>query len=138
MEALGARRAGSLEQLLSESDVVSIHLPLVEETHGLLGPAELALMRPNSILVNTARGDIVDTQALVAALRAGRPAAAGLDVYADEPEIPRDLRELDNAFVLPHLGSATREARRGMWRLAADNVRRVLAGDAPLTPVTPI
>ena len=135
MESLGARRAGSLARLLSESDVVSIHLPLADDTRGLIGAAELASMRPNSILVNTARGDIVDVEALVSALRDGRPAAAGIDVYSCEPKIPPALRELPNAFVLPHLGSATREARLGMWRLAAENVRRVLAGDAPLTPV---
>jgi len=136
MESLGARRAGSLERLLAESDVVSIHLPLADDTRGLIGAAELASMKPNSILVNTARGDIVDGQALVSALREGRPAAAGIDVYSHEPKIPRALRELPNAFVLPHLGSATREARLGMWQLAAENVRRVLAGEAPLTPVS--
>jgi lactate dehydrogenase-like 2-hydroxyacid dehydrogenase len=87
------------------------------------------------VLVNTARGEIVDTGALVEALRAGRLAAAGIDVYPEEPEVPAALRELSNAFVLPHLGSATREARRAMWEVAAANVRRVLKGRPPLTPV---
>lgn len=137
IEAIDARRLHDLDELLGGSDVVSIHLPLVEETHGLIGPERLRRMKPGSVLVNTARGEIVSNDALVAALRAGTPAAAGLDVYPNEPEIPETLRELPNAFLLPHLGSATREARGGMWRLATENVRRVLAGEPPVTPVEP-
>lgn len=133
--AVGATRSDTLEALLSRSDVVSVHLPLTKETRGLLGARELARMRPGSVLVNTARGEIVETAALVRALTQGPLAAAGLDVYETEPHLPADLRGLPNAIVLPHLGSATHEARRAMWRLAADNVRRVLAGERPLTPV---
>ncbi len=132
---VGAARAETLEELLSHADVVSVHLPLTNETHGLLGARELAGMKAGSVLVNTARGEIVTTAALVHALSAGPLAAAGLDVYETEPDVPKDLRRLPNAIVLPHLGSATREARRGMWRVAADNVRRVLSGEPPLTPV---
>ncbi len=132
---IGARRADTLGEVLSVCDVLSVHLPLTADTDGLLGEAELVRLRPGAVLVNTARGEIVDTEALAAALRQGRLGAAGLDVYPDEPAIPAELRELPNAFVLPHLGSATREARRGMWELAAVNVRRVLEGRPPLTPV---
>ena len=132
---VGARRAESLEAALAASDVLSVHLPLTGETEGLLGAGELARMPPDAVLVNTARGGIVDAGALVGALRDGPLAAAGLDVYPDEPDVPAALRELPNAFVLPHLGSATREARRGMWELAAANVRRVLSGRRALTAV---
>lgn len=134
---LGARRAERLEELLASADVVSVHLPLGEETRGLIDRDALASMRRGSVLVNTARGEIVRTGALIEGLREGRPGAAGLDVFEDEPEIPAGLRALPNAYVLPHLGSATRETRRGMWRLAAENVRRVLSGEPPLTPVGP-
>jgi len=133
--AVGARREEELEAILAASDVLSVHLPLTEETRGLLGRPELETMPSGSVLVNTARGGIVDTGTLVAALRDGPLAAAGLDVYPSEPEIPRPLGELPNAFVLPHLGSATREARTGMWRIARSNVRRVLEGRDPLSPV---
>lgn len=134
--SVGARREEDLEGLLSASHVVSVHLPLTGATDGLLGPEALSAMRPDSVLVNTARGGIVETEALVRALRDGPLAAAGLDVYPEEPEVPAPLRALPNAFVLPHLGSATREARSGMWRIARDNVRQVLSGQGPLTPVT--
>lgn len=135
-EELGASRQGRLEDLLGASDVVSVHLPLAEETRGLLGEPELARMREGSVLVNTARGEIVRTGPLVRALREGPLAAAGLDVYPEEPEIPSALRELPNAFLLPHIGSATRETRRAMWELAAENVRSVLRGEGPITPVS--
>jgi glyoxylate reductase len=134
-QATGAERAESLEALLQRADVLSIHLPLTSETHELLGARELSSMMSGSILVNTARGPIVRMESLIEALRDGPLAAAGLDVYPDEPLIPAELRELPNAFILPHLGSATYEARLGMWRLAAENVRRVLKGEPPVTPV---
>jgi lactate dehydrogenase-like 2-hydroxyacid dehydrogenase len=131
----GARRIEDLEELLAGADAVSVHLPLTRATRGLLDAGALARMRRGAVLVNTARGAIVDETALADALREGRLAGAGLDVFVDEPEIPAGLRELPNCFVLPHLGSATREARRAMWELAAENVRRVLAGEAPKTPL---
>lgn len=130
-----ASRAESLAELLATSDVVSVHVPLTKETQGLLNARRMEEMKRGAILVNTARGAIVDPHALAEALRSGRLAAAGLDVFEHEPEIPRELRELPNCFVLPHLGSATREARHAMWELAASNVRAVLGGDPPLTPV---
>ncbi len=134
-EELGAFRHHRLPDLLQAADVVSVHLPLAEDTCHLIGEDELRAMRPTAVLVNTARGEIVDEEALIRALGRGWIAAAGLDVFAEEPRIPVELRELPNAFVLPHLGSATTEARRGMWRVAAENVRRVLAGRPPVTPV---
>lgn len=131
----GAKRYETLETLLREADILSIHLPLTTETEGLIGARELAAMKTGAILVNTARGAIVQPAALAAALRSGHLAGAGLDVYPEEPGIPEELVDLPNAFLLPHLGSATWEARTEMWRLAAENVRRVLSGEPPLTPV---
>jgi len=131
----GGRRIEDLDELLAASDVVSVHLPLTAETRGLLDAARIGAMKPGAILVNTARGAVVDARALEAALRSGRLAAAGLDVFENEPQIPAGLRELPTCFVLPHLGSATHEARQAMWDLAADNARSVLAGGSPITPV---
>jgi glyoxylate reductase len=131
----GARRVGNLDSLLAGADVVSVHLPLTTETHGLLDGVRLETMRPGSILVNTARGAIVDQGALAEALLSGHLGAAGLDVFVSEPDIPAELRTLPNCVVLPHLGSATREARQAMWDLAAANARAVLGGGEPITPV---
>ena len=136
LESDGAVRADSLGDLLATSEVVSVHLPLTPQTRDLLGAPELGSMLRGSILINTARGPIVQMAALIDALRDGPLAAVGLDVYPEEPLIPAELRELPNAFILPHLGSATHEARMGMWRLAAENVRRVLEGSPPATPVS--
>jgi glyoxylate reductase len=132
---VGARRAETLGELLAEADVLSVHLSLSPATGGLIGADELAALKAGAVLVNTARGPIVDQDALAEALRSGQVAAAGLDVFAAEPEIPDSLRQLPNAFVLPHLGSATQEARQAMWELAAANAQSVLAGKEPLTPV---
>ena len=132
---LSAIRMTKLDELLESADVVSVHLPLSEETANLLDERRLALIGPDGILVNTARGAIVDQDALVRALSTGRLAAAGLDVFAAEPAIPAPLRDLPNCFVLPHLGSATADARKAMWELAAFNVRSVLARRDPPTPV---
>jgi glyoxylate reductase len=129
------RRLERLEELLAVSDAVSVHVPLTPDTRGLLDARRLAEMKPGSILVNTARGAVVDSEALAEALRSGHIAGAGLDVFENEPEIPFELRELPTCFVLPHLGSATRDARRAMWELAASNVRAVLSGEEPVTPV---
>jgi glyoxylate reductase len=132
---IGARRIVDLEALLAEADAVSVHLPLTRETRGLLDRGRLEAMKTGAILVNTARGAIVDQGALEEALRTGHLAAAGLDVFENEPDIPAGLRELPNCLVLPHLGSATREARQAMWDLAAANVRAVLAGKQPISRV---
>ncbi|MEK6254920.1 MAG: NAD(P)-binding domain-containing protein, partial [Gemmatimonadales bacterium] len=131
----GGRRIEDLETLLAAADVVSVHLPLTSETLGFLNSARLAAMKPGSILVNTARGAIVDQEALAGVLGSGHLAAAGLDVFENEPQIPAELRSLPNCFVLPHVASATRDAIQAMWDLAAANARAVLAGEEPLTRV---
>lgn len=133
-EELGARRL-SLEELLAASDVVSLHCPYGPETRHLIGPEQLAAMRPTAHLVNTARGPVVDEAALVEALRDGQIAGAGLDVYEDEPAVHPGLPELENAVLLPHLGSATEETRGAMADLAAENVLAVLRGREPITPI---
>jgi len=132
---LGAQLV-TLDELLATSHVVSLSCPYTPETHHLIDAAALDRMPTTSFLVNTARGPIVDEAALVEALRSGSIAGAGLDVYEDEPEVHPGLRELDNVVLLPHLGSATVEARDAMATLAARNFVEVLAGNPPLTPVT--
>jgi len=123
-----------LDELLREADVVTVHAPLTPETDGLLDARRLALLRDGTCLVNTARGEIVDEQALVAELVSGR-IQAGLDVFADEPNVPRELLGLANVVLTPHLGSATRQARDAMTRLVVDNLLAVARGEPPLTPV---
>ena len=130
----GAERR-ELRTLLASSDFVSIHVPLTSETRHLIDAVHLAEMKQGAILVNTSRGAVVDTAALVDALRSGRLGAAGLDVYEDEPHVPHALRELPNTVLLPHIGSATHTARDGMARLCVDNVVAVIEGREPLTPV---
>jgi glyoxylate reductase len=132
--ALGAERL-PLPQLLASSDVVSLHCPLTPQTRHLIGPAELASMKPGAVLVNAARGPIVDEPALARALAERRIAAAGLDVYEHEPRVEPALLELDNVVLAPHLGSATVETRTAMAELAAHNAISVLRGQGPLTPV---
>ena len=131
---LGARRV-DLDELLSISDVVSLHCPYGHATHHLIGAEQLAAMKDSAYLVNTARGPIVDEAALAAALREGRIAGAGLDVYEHEPQVHPELLELDNVVLVPHLGSATVETRTAMAVLAADNVLAVLGGQRPPTPI---
>jgi len=133
-EHAGAERR-ELEQLVADSDFVTLHVPLSAETRHLVDARLLARFKPGSILVNTARGGLVDTEALVQALQRGPLAAAGLDVYEHEPELPRELVELENVVLAPHIGSATRSARDGMARLVAENVIAVLEGREPPTPV---
>jgi glyoxylate reductase len=124
-----------LRDLLAGSDFVSLHVPLTSETRHLIDATRLAQMKRGAILVNTSRGAVVDTVALVDALRSGRLGAAGLDVYEDEPHVPRELRELPNTALLPHLGSATGATRGAMARLCAENVIAVIEGREPPTPV---
>jgi glyoxylate reductase len=125
----------NLDELLATSDVVSINCPYSSETHHLIGPEQLELMRDSAFLVNTARGPIVDEAALVRALRTGAIAGAGLDVYENEPTLTAGLAELDNAVLIPHLGSATVETRAAMATLAARNTIAVLSGQPALTPI---
>lgn len=126
-----ATPAPSLDALLAESDVLSLHCPATPATYHLIDAAALARMRPGAVLVNTARGSIVDAAALAVALRDGPLAAAGLDVYEDEPRVPPALLALENVVLLPHLGSATVETRTAMGMRALANVDAVFAGRAP-------
>ncbi|MGH9122213.1 MAG: NAD(P)-dependent oxidoreductase, partial [Acidimicrobiales bacterium] len=122
-----------LDELLGRSDVMSIHVPLTPATRQMIGADALSKMKPDSILINVARGQIVDQPALVDALRAGRIAGAGLDVFAVEP-LPADdpLLSLDNVVLTPHVAGATYETSRRRGVAAAENVRRVARGEAPL------
>ena len=125
----------SFEKLIETADVLSLHAPATPETAGIINAETLARMRPGAILINTARGDLVREEAVAIALEQGRLGAVGLDVYREEPRIHPRLLAAPRAVLLPHLGSATRETRESMARIALDNVQAVLAGRAPLTPV---
>ena len=124
--ALFASRADDLRALLAEADVVSLHVPLTDGTRHLIGAGELEAMRPTAVLVNTARGPIVDESALVTALRDGVLAGAALDVFEREPEVEAGLLGLENVVLTPHLGSATRDTRIAMGMLCVDALRAVL------------
>jgi lactate dehydrogenase-like 2-hydroxyacid dehydrogenase len=128
-------RFAEFDEMLAESDVLSLHVPLTDATRHLIDDAALARMRPNALLVNTARGAVVDTDALVRALREGRLAGAALDVFEDEPHVDPRLLEFENVVLTPHLGSAGDRTRDAMCGLAVRNVAAVLAGHAPVTPV---
>jgi glyoxylate reductase len=125
----------SLDQLLISSDVVSIHTPQTPHTYHLIDKKALARMKRSALLVNTARGPIVDEEALVWALEERLIAGAALDVYEKEPEVHPDLLHRENVLLVPHLGSATRETRTAMAALAVRNVLAVLSGRQPVTPV---
>ncbi|WP_029689390.1 glyoxylate reductase [Thermoanaerobacter sp. A7A] len=124
-----------LDTLLKESDFVSIHVPLTPETRHLIGEKELKLMKKSAILINTGRGPVVDEKALVKALKNKDIYAAGLDVYEREPMFEEELAQLDNVVMLPHIGSATEEARRDMSILVAQNIIDVIEGRVPRTLV---
>ena len=126
-----------IDEVLRRSDFVTLHVPLMEETHHLIGRRELELMGPNAYLINASRGPVVDEVALVEALREGVIAGAALDVFEDEPAMKPGLAELDNVIVLPHLGSATIETRTEMADLAVTNLLNFFAGERPPTPVNP-
>ena len=123
-----------LDELLATSDVVSLHVPLTGETSGLLSRERLALLRDGATLVNTARGAIVDEEALVDELVSGR-ISAGLDVFVDEPRVPERLLNLPNVVLTPHLGSATVETRAAMTRVLVDNVLAFRRGEPLPNPV---
>ncbi len=123
------------ESMLKISDVLSIHAPLTPETNKFLNADRIALMPDGAIVVNTARGDLVDDDALIAALRSGKIRAAGLDVFTGEPNVNPAYRQMPNVFVLPHIGSATVETRNAMGFCAVDNLDAVFAGKDPLTPL---
>ena len=137
LAAVGAEQCATLEALLIESDVVSLHCPSMPETRGLMNHTRFALMKPGSYLINTARGDVVDDDALIAALISGHLAGAGLDTYGSEPSVDRRLLGMENVVLLPHLGSATRETREAMGRLALENLSAFFSGRDVPNRVTP-
>jgi glyoxylate reductase len=122
---------GSLETLLERADIVSLHVPLSDSTRHLIGAKELQLMKPTAVLVNTARGPVVDEDALVDALEAGTIYAAGLDVFDGEPTVNPRLLSAPRITLLPHVGSATIDTRTRMARLASQGICDVLAGRTP-------
>ncbi len=131
----GARRL-SFDELLTTSDVVSLHVPLVDETRHLIDKRALARMKRSAYLINTARGPVVDEAALAWALEQHLIAGAALDVYEHEPKVQPALMTMENVLLVPHLGSATTETRTAMADLAASNVLAVLGGESPLSRVT--
>lgn len=140
-DPVAAAEVGSLavdfDRLLVESDILSVHVPLSAETRHMLGEEQLRRLKPTAYIVNTARGPVIDEKALVTALRERRLGGAGLDVYEREPELAQGLAELDNAVLLPHLGSATAGTRAQMGFVAATNLVEVLSGRRPPNPVNP-
>ena len=131
---LGAKQM-SFEELLATSDVVSVHCPSNDSTHHLIGAEQFRLMKKSAFFINTARGPIVNEQELVDALKAGEIAGAGLDVFEFEPKVNSGLLNLENAVLIPHLGSATAETRAAMATLAANNAVAIASSQTPLTPV---
>ena len=136
IEAYGGQSV-SLDELLANSDFVSLHVPLNDDTHHLIDSRLLAKMKPTAYLINTSRGPVVEEKALVEALENGVIAGAGLDVYEDEPRMAVGLADLPNTVLLPHLGSATIETRAAMSRIAAQNLIAVLKGEKPANLVNP-
>ncbi|WP_415975302.1 2-hydroxyacid dehydrogenase [Rhodococcus sp. 077-4] len=136
-EFAGRVEHASWDEIVTTSDFVSLHVPLSESTHHLVDAAALSAMKPSAILINTARGPVVDEAALVTALRNGVIAAAGLDVYEREPALEPGLAELPNTVLLPHVGSATVSVRSEMARLCATNAAAMFSGNPPPHPVNP-
>lgn len=124
----GAQRMDTIEDLMEIADVISLHCPGGEANKGLISERRIALMKPGAYLINTARGDVVDEPALIAALQEGRIAGAGLDVFAAEPNVPEALRTMENVCLLPHIGSATTETRTAMGMMAVSNLIAHFAG----------
>jgi glyoxylate reductase len=120
-----------LDELLKESDFVTLHSPLTKETHHLIGKRELDLMKPTAVLINTSRGLVVDEKALVSALKKGKIAGVGLDVFEKEPSLYLGLAKLENVVLLPHIGSATIDTRGQMAVVAAKNAIMMLRGKRP-------
>ena len=121
----------SLEQLLKESDFITLHVPLTEETKYMIGEKEFAMMRSTAYFIHTARGKVVDDKALVEALKKNQIAGAGLDVFENEPALEEGLTELENVVILPHIGSASEETRTRMALMAVNNVLDALSGKTP-------
>ena len=129
--ALGAERRDTIEEVLADSDFVSLHCPATPDTHHLMNATRLAAMRPEAFLINTSRGDVVEEGALVRALDDKAIAGAALDVYEREPSVSRALLTMENVVLLPHLGSATEETRVAMGNRAVDNLAAFFGGGTP-------
>ncbi len=125
----------NLEKLLKESDIISLHVPLTEETHHLLNKKRLKMIKKTAYLINTARGPVIDEDALIKILENNEIAGAGLDVYENEPNVPERLKHLQNVVLLPHIGSATKETRENMLLKAAQNIKSVLNRQKPFSRV---
>ena len=124
-----------LEKLLSQADIITIHVPLTQETYHLIGKREFALMKDGAILVNTSRGEVIDEEALISALKNGKIFSAALDVFENEPDIRKELLGLPNIVLTPHIGSATERTRRKMAEMVCNDVARVLRGEEPINKV---
>ncbi|MCO4824676.1 MAG: D-glycerate dehydrogenase [Amylibacter sp.] len=131
-----ARQLDSVLDVMATADVVSLSVPGGGANQHMIGAAELAAMKPHGVLVNTARGEVVDEAALIAALESGSIGGAGLDVYENEPKVPEALRRLENVSLLPHLGTAALEVRVGMGLMAVENLRAFFAGETVPNEVT--
>ena len=131
LDGLVAHSCASVEEVLGQADFVSLHCPGGQATYHLINQQRLAAMQPHAFLINTARGDVVDEQALVQALQNGVIAGAGLDVFEAEPRVNEALLTLDNVVLLPHLGSATQETRVAMGMRVLDNLEAFFAGRQP-------
>ena len=127
----------SLEEVLRESDIISLHIPYNQETHHLIDTDQINMMKPTAVLINTARGKVINEQELIKALQRKQIAAAGLDVYYNEPEVPEEMIALDNVVIMPHIGSASCETRIRMAELVRDCVAACLAGEMPPAIVNP-
>ena len=131
LDSIGAERVAELQDLLKRSDFVTIHVPLTPETRHLIGAGELAMMKATAILINTSRGPVVDEKALAEALSKKVIAAAGLDVYENEPDVEPALKTLKNVVLMPHLGTSTFETRENMGFLVVKNIDDVFSGNEP-------
>jgi glyoxylate reductase len=134
IDSMGGKKL-PLNALLKKCDIISLHLPLTESTFHILNKERLYLLKSSAVLINTSRGEIIDEKELIEILKAGRIFSVGLDVYENEPSINPELYNLKNAVLLPHIGSATEDARNNMANLAAQNVISVLSGKGAITPV---
>jgi glyoxylate reductase len=128
----------SFDELVETSDVLSLHVPLTDETRGCIGRDQLARVRPGSFIINVARGPVIDEAALIDALESGHVAGVGLDVTATEPDVPKRLREHPRALIMPHVASATRGTRGGMMRIALENAAAALEGQRPPNAVNEV
>ncbi len=128
-------RRCEFDELLQTADILTLHCPLNEQTRHLINTENIYKIKKDAYIINTSRGPVIEESALAQALESGHLGGAGLDVYEFEPEIHPKLYNLKNVILLPHVGSATKETRDAMARIAANNVKAVLSGNKPLNPV---